>query len=113
MKEDQKLRAAVAQFGNKQWKKIAEQVPGRNHTQCLQRWSKVLAPGLKKGQWSSEEDALLEKLAKGQLKACKMVNEEVRFNWGVISKLVSGRTPKQCRERWVSSLNPEIRKVID
>lgn len=109
-KEDQLLRAAVAQYGNKHWKKIAEHVPGRNHTQCLQRWSKVLAPGLKKGQWSVFEDQLLVELAKGQMESCKILHTPSKFNWGIISKLIPGRTPKQCRERWVSNLNPEIKK---
>ncbi|RHY33486.1 hypothetical protein DYB32_001603 [Aphanomyces invadans] len=40
-------------------KAIAELVPGRNHSQCLQRWNKVLKPGLIKGTWSPDEDALL------------------------------------------------------
>ena len=35
-------------FKEKKWKFIAELVPGRNHTQCLQRWRKVLRPGLVK-----------------------------------------------------------------
>ena len=111
--EDRLLRAAVLHYGNKHWKKIAERVPGRNHTQCLQRWSKVLAPGLKKGQWSSSEDATLVSLAKQQLAMCKDPNnpeQKKKLNWGMISKQITGRTAKQCRERWVNNLNPDIRK---
>ena len=33
-------------------------MPGRNHIQCLQRWNKVLKPGIKKGAWSEDEDAM-------------------------------------------------------
>ena len=34
--------------------------------QCLQRWRKVLAPGLKKGRWTAEEDeALRARVAQG------------------------------------------------
>ena len=111
--EDRLLRAAVLHYGNKHWKKIAERVPGRNHTQCLQRWSKVLAPGLKKGQWSASEDATLVALAKEQLAMCKDPNnpeQKKKLNWGMISKQITGRTAKQCRERWVNNLNPDIRK---
>ena len=32
--------------GERNWKAIADQVEGRSHTQCLQRWTKVLKPGL-------------------------------------------------------------------
>lgn len=33
--EDEQLRKAVKEFGEKQWKEIAERIPGRNHVQCL------------------------------------------------------------------------------
>jgi len=46
-------------MGAKNWKYIAEFVPNRNHTQCLQRWGKVLAPNLVKGHWTPEEDSRL------------------------------------------------------
>ena len=61
-KEDASLKVAVEFCNGKQWKKIAMMVPGRNHVQCLQRWKKVLAPGLVKGTWTAEEDELLKKL---------------------------------------------------
>lgn len=47
--EDEKLRKAVAEFGGRNWKKIAEQIPDRTDVQCLHRWQKVLRPGLIKG----------------------------------------------------------------
>lgn len=34
-------------------------MPGRDNAQCLQRWNKVLKPGLVKGPWSVDEDNLL------------------------------------------------------
>ena len=41
-------------------------MPGRSDVQCLQRWRKVLAPGLKKGRWTAEEDeALRARVAQG------------------------------------------------
>ena len=38
----------------KNWKKIAEHLPGREDTQCLHRWQKVLNPELVKGPWTQE-----------------------------------------------------------
>lgn len=35
--ENDLLRKAVVLHGEKNWKAISEHVPGRNHTQCLQR----------------------------------------------------------------------------
>ena len=54
IEEDEKLRKAVAEFGGRNWKKIAEQIPERSDVQCLHRWQKVLRPGLVKGPWTPE-----------------------------------------------------------
>eukprot|EP00935_MAST-01C_sp_MAST-1C-sp1_P000576 g576.t1 len=62
--EDALLSKAVKVHGAKNWKAISEMVPGRNHTQCLQRWGKVLAPGLKKGHWRKEEDEMLAQVVR-------------------------------------------------
>ncbi|CAM9945763.1 unnamed protein product, partial [Choristocarpus tenellus] len=72
-------------------------VGSRNHVQCLQRWKKVLRPGLVKGQWSPQEDELLVKLVGDGFK-----------NWGALSANLPGRTSKQCRERWCHHLDPSI-----
>lgn len=96
--EDEQLRKAVKEFGEKQWKEIAERIPGRNHVQCLQRWKKVLKPGLKKGHWTPEEDNLL------------IMYKENGGNWAEVAEHIPGRTAKQCRERWCNHINPDIRK---
>ncbi|KAG7401650.1 TEL2, telomere maintenance protein 2 [Phytophthora boehmeriae] len=79
--EDESLRLAVERSGERNWKAIADQVPGRNHTQCLQRWTKVLKPGLIKGHWTPEEDAKLRDLV-----------AEGKKNWGQVASLIPGRT---------------------
>ena len=60
--EDESLCRAVAIHGEKHWKDIACSVETRNYVQCLQRWQRVLRPGLKKGHWGPEEDDLLHRL---------------------------------------------------
>ncbi|RLN50073.1 hypothetical protein BBJ29_000901 [Phytophthora kernoviae] len=95
--EDDALRTAVENHCEKNWKAIAAEVPGRNHTQCLQRWTKVLAPGLVKGHWSPHEDDLLRRLVATEQK-----------NWGDVAAKIPGRTSKQCRERWHNHLDPQI-----
>ena len=97
--EDDALRAAVERSGERNWKAIADQVAGRNHTQCLQRWTKVLKPGLIKGHWTPEEDKKLRELV-----------AEGRKNWGQVAGQIPGRTSKQCRERWCNHLDPNINK---
>jgi len=59
--EDVILCNAVKQFNGRNWKKVAEALPGRTHSQAAHRWQKVLDPNLKKGPWSREEDEQLQK----------------------------------------------------
>ncbi|CAI5711351.1 unnamed protein product [Peronospora destructor] len=97
--QDEALKKAVAELGHRNWMAVAERVPGRDNAQCLQRWNKVLKPGLVKGLWSLEEDAMLmEMMLKGY------------DNWRQVSNNIPGRTAKQCRERWRNRLDPTINK---
>lgn len=105
--EDELLRKAVAIYNEKNWKGISELVPGRSHVQCLQRWLKVLAPGLIKGAWTAEEDEVLKK------EYYKYANEHKNHQptsnlWAKIAKDIPGRTAKQCRDRWRLNLDPSI-----
>jgi hypothetical protein len=99
--EDAKLREGVQVMGPKSWKAIADTYLGGNRSdvQCLHRWSKVLKPGLVKGLWTNEEDAIiLQCIDKGMVK------------WTDIADCVSGRSSKQCRERWSNHLDPSLKK---
>jgi len=98
--EDELLRTAIAANGPRAWKQIAAKVPGRSHAQCLQRWSKVLRPGLIKGPWTTAEDEVLT----------HHVVELGWSSWTDISRAVKGRTSKQCRERWFHHLDPTIKR---
>eukprot|EP00514_Thraustochytrium_sp_LLF1b_P005748 CAMPEP_0184520384 /NCGR_PEP_ID=MMETSP0198_2-20121128/7136_1 /TAXON_ID=1112570 /ORGANISM="Thraustochytrium sp., Strain LLF1b" /LENGTH=538 /DNA_ID=CAMNT_0026910973 /DNA_START=584 /DNA_END=2197 /DNA_ORIENTATION=+ len=99
--EDDLLRHAVSVCKESQWKKIAEMVPGRTHEQCLQRWCASLNPSVVKGRWSKEEDkTLLQILSQKPIK-----------NWGEVSRVLPGRTAKQCRERYINHLDPSICKT--
>ena len=97
--EDALLRSAIAKHGEKSWKQVAKDVPGRTYIQCLQRWKKALKPGLRKGHWSEEED---EKLL-------DLINKfDPNLDWATIAKSIQGRSAKQCRERWFLNLDPSI-----
>ena len=82
------------------WKKIAESLPGRTDVQCLHRWQKVLNPSLVKGPWTEEEDNLV----------LKLVDANGPQKWTYIAEHLPGRIGKQCRERWHNHLNPKIKK---
>jgi hypothetical protein len=98
--EDEVLRQAVDEHSGKNWKKIADRLPGRSDVQCLHRWQKVLKPGLIKGPWTPQEDATVIRLV--QIHGVK--------KWSFIARQLKGRLGKQCRERWYNHLNPDINK---
>jgi len=98
--QDEALRRSVKKYHGKNWKVIALEVPGRNHVQCLQRWKKVLTPGLVKGHWTPEEDEVLK----------KVVRRKDISTWAKVAEYVPGRTAKQCRERWSLNLDPTINR---
>eukprot|EP00941_MAST-03F_sp_MAST-3F-sp1_P003735 g3735.t1 len=101
--EDDLLRIAVNKFNGRRWKEVARYVEGRDHVQCRQRWQKALVPGLKKGHWSVEEDELL-------VSRLNMKTMSGDFDWKAIAQGLSGRSVKQCRERWTLHLDPNIKK---
>ncbi|CAH8332880.1 unnamed protein product [Eruca vesicaria subsp. sativa] len=107
--QDKLLMNGVQRYKGKNWKKIAECVPGRKDkrktdVQCQHRWLKVLNPNLNKGPWRKEEDDLLSELA-------NVFIENDKPKWSKISKQLPGRIGKQCRERWHNHLNPTIKKT--
>ncbi|KAJ7962331.1 MYB family protein [Quillaja saponaria] len=99
--EDELLTFAVKKLNGKNWKRIAENVPGRTDVQCLHRWQKVLNPDLVKGPWAKEEDNLI----------IKLVEKQGNKKWSEIAKSLPGRIGKQCRERWHNHLNPDIKRT--
>jgi len=98
--QDEALQNAVKVYGGRNWKAISAMVPGRDHVQCLQRWKKVLQPGLVKGHWTPEEDA----------KLLQLIQDEKMHSWAMVADLIEGRTAKQCRERWSLNLDPSINR---
>ncbi|CAD8094724.1 unnamed protein product [Paramecium sonneborni] len=97
--EDTKLNSAVILHGSN-WKIIAEYVPGRNASQCAQRWKRIKPKENERNQkWSQEEDEEVLRLTK-----------DYSFNWRLISHHLPNRTGRQIRERFVNHLDPNILK---
>lgn len=110
--EDAYLREAIEKYGvdgYESWKKVAADVPDRSYRECMQRWTKVLTPGLRKGKWDPAEDRELTALVKSQLQLLGEGNKK-RIVWSQISKSFGGRSCKQCRERWINHLDPSVKK---
>lgn len=101
--EDERLRVLVILKREKNWEKIAKDI-GRTPQQCKSRWKHYLSPSIikvtERRKWVPEED---EKLS-------KLVKKYGTKNWRIIASHLRGRLPKQCRERWINHLDPNIVK---
>lgn len=96
--EDKTLIRAVQDMGPKHWAKVADLIPGKTANQCSQRWLKALHPDIRKGKWTMEEDENLRKAV-----------AEHGKKWRVVATIIPGRTGKQCRDRYLSRLDPELK----
>lgn len=97
--EDEILKAAIMKYGKNQWSRIASLLHRKSAKQCKARWYEWLDPGIKKTEWSREEDEKLLNLAK-----------IMPTQWRTISPIV-GRTAAQCLERYEQLLDEAQRRA--
>ncbi|NWT90070.1 SNPC4 protein, partial [Lanius ludovicianus] len=101
--EDQMLLELVQEMrvgSHIPYKKIAYYMEGRDSAQVISRWTKNVDPSLKKGHWTSEEDAML-------LAAVKKYGAK---DWYKIRTEVPGRSDAQCRDRYLKALHWDVKK---
>jgi hypothetical protein len=96
--EDKILEEKAKEFNFKNWKSIANFIPGKNSIQCSARFRRI-RPGLIKGAWGKEEDSKLISLY-----------EKYGRNWAAISKEMPQRTGKQIRDRFLNSLDTRYKR---
>jgi hypothetical protein len=102
--QDAKLADAVKKHGE-HWSVVAALVPGRTDGQCRQRWVDTLnraiggnkKPRKPRCDWKPDEDTKLAEAVKRH-----------GNHWVAVAAMVPGRTDKQCRKRWVDTLNRAI-----
>jgi len=88
--ESEKLIRLVFEFGDKSWKKIAEQLGGgKTGAQCAQHWKRVLSPEIRKGSWDDQEEELLFALVQKHGQSWKNIAAEIKT-----------RTDIQCRYQY-------------
>jgi hypothetical protein len=90
--ERKKLVSAVDTFGSHNWANIAVNVPGRNESQCLQKWQRMSKKALAtaSGTWTLEEE---KKLAS----AVETIGAR---NWTKVATGIPGRSENQCCKKW-------------
>lgn len=96
--EDDKLVRLVQNCSDVDWEMITRSFPGRNIQQVTGRWSTMRDACIVKGSWRPEEDQTI----------LRWVEENGQKRWSDLAKLLTGRLGKQCRERWMNVLNPDV-----
>lgn len=91
--EDEILKAAVSKYGLNQWARVSSLLARKTAKQCKARWTEWIDPGIRKIEWSREEDEKLLHLAK-----------LMPTQWRTIAPIV-GRTATQCLERYQKLLD--------
>jgi hypothetical protein len=88
--EDTALVDLVGEFGPNDWDTIASHLPGRNASQCRDRWLSYLSPDVTNGPWTVEEEQLL-------------LRKHVEFGprWRRISLFFVGRTEINVKSRFL------------
>ena len=86
--EDQKIQSMVSELGTHSWKEIAAAL-NRTPRQCRERWKHYLSQTIEKSPWTSQEDAILEKM-----------HVEIGPKWSIIAQSLPGRTDVNIKNRW-------------
>ena len=111
----------VEEFNDQDWDQIAEIVPTKDAKKCNKRWLFIQKLGGNKTKWSKKEDEILVQLigsngAKDWSNIAEKLNDAIldciqNANGSETEKLTNtARNGKQCRERWLTALDPSINK---
>ncbi|XP_059635434.1 transcription factor MYB4-like [Cornus florida] len=97
--EDQRLIAYIRSYGIWNWKVIPKAAGLlRSGKSCRLRWVNYLRPGIKRGNFSKEEDETILKL-----------HEMLGNKWSAISAKLCGRTDNEIKNRWHSHLKKRLK----
>jgi hypothetical protein len=101
--DDSRLTEIMKKYKNpRDWEPIAkEHGMGKTAKDCHERWIRYLKPGVRKGQWTDQEDSIV-------IDAVQNSSEQPFTRWSDLAQRLPGRVGKQIRDRWVNHLNPNI-----
>ena len=93
-REDDLLRTAIIETkgDDQHWENISDEwfANSRSAEQCQNRWEKVLKVGLRKGQWTEEEDEIVRR-------EVAAYTGPIELKWTTIAERLDGRLGKQVR----------------
>lgn len=106
--EDDCLKKAVNDIGIGHWTAIANRLGQRSDAQCYERWTFSLAPQLRGGAWSQDEDEQLVNVVD------RLRESGQPFHFGDVSTLMEGsRHRKSCRARYMRLVKQGKAKALD
>jgi hypothetical protein len=108
--EDRTLMQSIDRHGSKAWTRVAIELNNLIHggrqirqgKQCRERWFNHLNPGLKKGQWTINEDVFI-------LEQQRIIGNR----WSEISKCLEGRNENSVKNRWKSMIKRAEKEMPD
>jgi hypothetical protein len=96
--ESNYLIELVKRYGEK-WTRIEQLIESKTAKQCMQKY-KNLVKVERKGNWTEQEDLLL----------LQWVEVHGPNKWTECARRIEGRCGKQCRERWMNTLDPRVKR---
>ena len=98
-KKESKLLVRLVETQGEKWTRISKMMSRRTAKQCMQKYSNLVKVK-KKGNWEYLEDRLV----------IGWIKVHGPRKWTECARRVKGRCGKQCRERWINFLDPNIKK---
>jgi len=91
--EDRILMDWIKTHGAVKWTECSKNIKGRCGKQCRERWVNILNPGVKKGNWTDQEQTLI------------FDNLKKYFtSWSLMAKELEGRTENSIKNYFYSSI---------
>lgn len=98
-KEEAELLIDLVQKYGEKWTRIEQKIKTKSAKQCMQKYKNMVKVE-RKGNWTEQEDKLL----------IEWVKVHGPNKWTECSRRIGGRCGKQCRERWMNTLDPGVKR---